>query len=75
VSRPSAALEVGAFDVDDLLGVAGHVDEALVVRHGSDHVDVTHLRIFVGLVVVDFDLDRFLESTFKNFEAFVAEIS
>ena len=56
--RPSSAFQLAALDVDDLLRVAGHVDEALVVRHRTDHVDVADLgRVLVALLVVDLDLD------------------
>ena len=57
MSWPSSAFKVGALDVDDLLGVAGHVNEALVIGHRANHVDVTHLGVLVGLVVINLDLD------------------
>ncbi len=74
VSRPSSALELAALDVDDLLRVAGNVDEALVVRHRTDHVHVANLGVLVGLFVVNLDLDRLEVSILEQAAHWLAEL-
>ena len=74
MSRPSSALELAALDVDDLLRVAGNVDEALVVRHRTDHVHVSNLGVLVGLLVVNLDLDRLEVSILEQAAHRLAEL-
>jgi hypothetical protein len=74
MSRPSSALELAALDVDDLLRVAGNVDEALVVRHRTDHVDISNLGVLVGLLVVNLDLDRLEVSILEQAAHRLAEL-